>query len=169
MHISRAAKITDARRASPNVAGIRFYARRNQHGFVVGECTEQVRTMPIEKVRRFLMHGLLVTSPVSDFTKWGKDVGLWLTQNKRVHPTTIEQLQAAQEAMAAGKPDAVPALLADTIPGADDEEGDETAQDDAQGAAGDEGAVGKADASAGTDGAPVAPPVPKKGRKSKQA
>jgi hypothetical protein len=62
---------------------------------------------------------VLVTQPPSNFLKWGKDVGMWLTKHKRAQPATIGELLDAQLAMGADKPEAVSEQASDEIPQAD--------------------------------------------------
>jgi hypothetical protein len=96
----------DVARLSSSVAGRKFIMRRHQDG-LEGDVTATVREWPVEKVKRWVMHGILFVEPASNYLMWGKDVGMWCTKNKLEHPATISQLQYVQEAMEIGDVKAV--------------------------------------------------------------
>lgn len=110
----------EARKAPTTVSGVRFHMRRNHMG-MSGDVTDAVRTWPLEKVRRWVQHGIMRCDPVSNYLVWGKEVGPWCTKHRVVHPRTLVELEAVQAAIAAGDPSGLPKVPDNAIPQADDE------------------------------------------------
>lgn len=101
----RPMRLKDASRAAVNnLKDVRFTARRNQHGFTVGDVTQMVHGFPVDRVKRFIRHGILICEPMSNFMGWGKDVSAWLLKSKLPAPVTVGDLIVAQAAMAADDP-----------------------------------------------------------------
>lgn len=96
----RALSVKEASRAPSNVDGVKFIARRNQHGLEVGDVTENVLGLPVTKAQRLMFHGIITCEPASNFKLWGKDVAPWLMKNHLEHPVTMADLIKTQVAMA---------------------------------------------------------------------
>lgn len=119
----------EARKAPPTVSGARFHMRRNHLG-MSGDVTAEVRTWPIDKVRRWVQHGFMRVEPVSNYLAWGKDVGMWCLKNRVVQPRTLAELEAVQTAIAAGDKAGLPTVPDDAIPQADDVPADALADEE---------------------------------------